>query len=173
MTQQEALVRSMAPSGNLFLLLTLPEMRKQGLTYLAFYALQRTVEVGDFSEYWLRRETGLEDYEVSRACTFLAKSGLVEIKKADSDRRKRMLTPTVRGRGVIHKILTAAARRFEDGVPGAGRIRRLAETTQFLRDANQILLGPLQMSFFDTDYFDDDTPKRPQKKRKPGKAPRR
>jgi len=54
----------MAPSGNLFLLLTLPEMRRQGLTYLAFYALQRTVDVGEFSEYWLRRETGLEDYEV-------------------------------------------------------------------------------------------------------------
>jgi len=159
----------MAPSGNLFLLLTLSEMRRQGLTYLAFYALQRIVKEGAFLEFLLRRETGLEDYEVSRACTFLAKSGLVEVRKADYDGRARALTPTARGRGVVDKVMSAAARRFDDAVLGAGRIRRLAEATLHLKEGNQILLGPLQISFFDSDLMDDDSPKRPGKKRKTGK----
>jgi hypothetical protein len=45
---------------------------------LAFYILQRTIEERAFFELWVRRETGLDDYEVSRACTFLARSGLIE-----------------------------------------------------------------------------------------------
>lgn len=166
MTQQDALVRSMAPSGNLFLLLTLSEMRRQGLTYLAFYALQRIVKEGELLELLLKRETGLEDYEVSRACTFLAKSGLVKVRKAAYDGRVRVLTSTPRGRGVVDKIMSTAARRFDDAVLGAGRIRRLAEATQHLKEGNQILLGPLQLSFFDSDLLADDSPKRPTKKRK-------
>jgi DNA-binding MarR family transcriptional regulator len=169
MTQQEALIRSMASSGNLFLLLTLPEMRRQGLTYLAFYALQRIVKEGALPEFLLRQETGLEDYEVSRACTFLAKSGLAEIRKADYDKRVRFLKSTARGRGVVDKVMSAAARRFDNAVLGAGRIRRLAEATQHLKQGNQILLGPLQLSFFDSDLLDDDSPKRPNKKRRTGK----
>ena len=169
MTQQEELVRSIAPSGNLFLLLTLPEMRRQGLTYLSFYALQRTVKEREILEVLLRRETGLKDYEVSRACKFLAKSGLVEARKADHDKRERVLIPTVRGQGVFNKIMIAAARRFDNAVLGAGRIRRLAEATQHLNDGNQILLGPLQLSFFDTDLSEGDSPQRPSRKRKAGK----
>ena len=63
MTTQERFVKAMAISGNLFLLITLPELRRQGMTYLSLYALQRTVEIASnssvnrFSEYWLRVET--------------------------------------------------------------------------------------------------------------------
>ena len=56
MTRHESFLRALAPAGNLFLLLTLPEMRRQGITYLAFYALQRTVDESGYSEYQLRRE---------------------------------------------------------------------------------------------------------------------
>jgi hypothetical protein len=92
------------PPGNLFLLLTLPKMRRQGLIYLSFYALQRTVKEREILEVLLRRETGLADYEVSRACKFPAKSGLVEARKADHDKRVRVLTPAVRGRGVVERL---------------------------------------------------------------------
>src|SRR5450631_4268616 len=158
MTAQETLLRSMAPTGNLFLLLTLTEMRKQGLTYLAFYVLQRTVKDRQSSEYWLRRETGLEDYEVSRACNFLVKSGLVVSRRGESDRRVRVLTSTDPGRVVVERILRSAAQQFEDGVPGSGRIRRLTETAEHLRLANDTLFGPLQLMFFDSDHWDGDEP---------------
>ena len=71
------LLRSIAPSGNLFLLLTLQEFRRQGLTYVAFYVLQRAMEPSRGFVSALRQETGLADYEVSRACKFLEGSGLV------------------------------------------------------------------------------------------------
>jgi hypothetical protein len=38
------LIEALAPTANLFLLVTLPELRNQGLTFLAFYVLQRIVE---------------------------------------------------------------------------------------------------------------------------------
>jgi DNA-binding MarR family transcriptional regulator len=151
------LIRAMAPSGNLFFLLSIQELRRQGLTFLAFYALQRTIEESEFSEYGVRQETGLNDYEVSRACTFLVHSGLVQKSKSGVDARVRLLTPTARGVRVLEQILSAAAQRLEDGIPPSGRLRRLSEATQFLRNGNRILLGPLQLSFFDTDLFQKKT----------------
>lgn len=71
----------MACPGNLFLVLTLPELRRRGLIPLAFYALQRAVEVApnpgstlESTEQGLRSETGFADYETSCACSCLAKT---------------------------------------------------------------------------------------------------
>jgi hypothetical protein len=69
------LVRAIAPSGNLFLLLLLQELRQQGMTFIAFYALQRVIDEPGISQFQLRRETGLENHEISRGCKFLADSG--------------------------------------------------------------------------------------------------
>lgn len=162
----------MAPSGNLFFLLSMQELRRQGLTFLAFYILQRTIEEQEFLEFWARRETGLDDYEVSRACTFLVRSGLIQKKKHEADARVRVLTPTERGVHVLNKILSTAAERLEDGLPRPGRLRRVSEATQFLRKGNRILLGPLQLSFFDTDLSSEQPPSRPRKKREVGKPAR-
>jgi DNA-binding MarR family transcriptional regulator len=81
------LVRAIAPSGNLFLLLLLQELRRQGITFIAFYVLQRIIEEQGISQFQLRRETGLENYEISRDCKFLADSGLIKIGRATEDRR--------------------------------------------------------------------------------------
>jgi len=162
----ERLVRAMAPSGNLFFLLSLQELRRQGLTFLAFYILQRTIEERAFFEVWARRETGLDDYEVSRACALLARSGLIEKKKYGADARVRVLTPTDRGVHVLNTILSTAAERLKEGVPRSGRLRRVSEAAQLLQEGNSILLGPLQLSFFDTDLFEDEAPKSVRKKRK-------
>ena len=97
LTKCTQFLRAIAPSGNLFLLLTLQELRKQGLTFIAFYALQRTIEYSGSSASALRQETGLEDYEISRACKFLESSGLVVIGRAEEDRRVRVLRPTKLG----------------------------------------------------------------------------
>lgn len=162
----ERLVQAMAPSGNLFLLLTLPELRRQGLTFLAFYILQRTIEEREFFELWVRRETGLDDYEVSRACSFLAQSSLIRKEKYGADARLRVLTPTDRGIRVLNTILSTAAERLEDGVPRSGRLRRISEAAHFLQQGNSILLGPLQLSFFDTDLCENEPSKSSRKKRK-------
>jgi len=162
----ERLVQAMAPSGNLFFLITLQELRRQGLTFLAFYILQRTIEERKFLEFWVRRETGLDDYEVSRACTFLAQSGLIQKKKHAADARVRVLTPTDRGVRVLDKILSTAAERLKDGVPRSGRLRRVSEAAQLLQEGNRILLGPLQLSFFDTDLVEEEAPKSVKGKRK-------
>ena len=173
----ERLVRAMAPAGNLFLLLSIQELRRRGLTFLAFYILQRTIDEREFSEFWVRQETGLDDYEVSRACTFLAQSGLIQKKKDEADARVRVLTPTDRGVRVRDKILSTAAERLDDGLPRPGRLRRVFEATQFFRKGNRILLEPLQLSFFDTDLCEEEpskSVKRKGKARKPAKGrPRR
>lgn len=169
----ERLVQAMAPSGNLFFLITLQELRRQGLTFLAFYILQRTVEEREFLELWARKETGLDDYEVSRACTFLARSGLIQKKKHAADARVRVLTPTDRGVRVRDKILSTAAERLKEGVPRSGRLRRVSEAAQSLQEGNRILLGPLQLSFFDTDLCEEEpskSVKRKRKARKPAKG---
>jgi DNA-binding MarR family transcriptional regulator len=152
----DRLVRAIAPSGNLFFLLTIGELRKQGLTFLAFYVLQRVVGELEISEYWLRRETGLPNYEISRACKFLADSGLVNVRKFSEDARVRVLKATARGRRVHDQVLSAAALQFQEGVPAPGRLRRLSEATQLLRKGNRVLLGPLQLSFFDVDLFEQE-----------------
>ena len=121
MTRQERLVDAMAPTGALFLLITLPELRRQGLTYLALYTLGRTIDVArpwrdeGFPVSALRRETGLSDYETSRACSLLKRSGLVEIVKAAEDRRERVLMPTARGKRTLARIYSSAAKLLWDG----------------------------------------------------------
>jgi DNA-binding MarR family transcriptional regulator len=165
----EQLVRSIAPAANLFLLLSLPELRRQGLTFIAFYALQRTIQESEMTESLLRSETGLKDYEVSRACGFLAKSGLVIIQKAEKDARVRHLKPTARGRRTHSQVLSAAAKRFHAGVPDPGRLRQLLEATEAFRTGNRVLLGPLQLSFFDVGMYVEEHPKRTKTKRKTGK----
>src|ERR1039457_4317560 len=93
----EQFLRAVAPSGNLFLLLTLQELRRQGLTYIAFYVLQRTMESAGSSVTALRQETGLADYEISRACKSLVESKLVVISPDEQDRRVRVIRPTKEG----------------------------------------------------------------------------
>src|ERR1039458_8444675 len=88
------LLRALAPSGNLFLLLSLQELRRQGLTYIAFYVLQRTIEDPGSYASALRQETGLADYEVSRACKSLVSNGMVVLSRDETDGRVRILRPT-------------------------------------------------------------------------------
>ena len=150
------LVSAIAPSGNLFLLLLLRELRQQGITFIAFYALQRVIEEPGISEFQLRRETGLENYEISRGCKFLADSGLIKIGRATGDRRVRVLVPTSRGEKIRGHVLSEAAKQLQkglsidDGFHGVGENRRLMEATESFRMGNRTLLGPLQLSFFDT-----------------------
>jgi DNA-binding MarR family transcriptional regulator len=174
MTRQERIVHATACSGNLFLLITLPELRRRGVTYLAFFALQRTIEVAPpgsghssaaYSENDLRRETGLPDYETSRACSTLAKKGLVTLSKDEDDRRIRVLRPTDEGRRVLGEILSAAGRRLWAGIPSSGRIRRVREATAHLAQANSILRGTFQLSFFDKDLVKDQRVRKRARKR--------
>jgi DNA-binding MarR family transcriptional regulator len=156
LAKSKQLIRSIAPAGNLFLLLLLQELRHQGLTFIALYALQRVIEEQEISEFQLRRETGLENYEISRGCKLLASSGLIEISRYEQDRRVRLLTPTRRGIQIHDRILSAAAtqlqkgRSIDDGFHGVGEDRRLTEAIESFRIGNRTLLGSLQLSFFDT-----------------------
>lgn len=156
MNRQERLVKAMAPCGGLFLLITLPELRRQGLTYLALYALTRTVEEArplrneGFPVAELRRETGLSDFEISRACSLLKKAGLVQILKVAGDGRERLLMPTARGERILAKIYSVSGRALWDRLAEEARGRRISETTQFLTRANDKLLGPyFQLTIFD------------------------
>lgn len=150
------LTRAMAPSGNLFLLITLQELRRQGLTYIAFYVLQRTIEsLGSFGSA-LRQETGLEDYEISRACKFLEKSGLVVMSRDEQDRRVRVIRPTRLGIKIHGQVLSAAAKRLQKDFSSEDRLsigaenRRLKEAAELFRRGNSTLRGPFQVSFLDT-----------------------
>jgi DNA-binding MarR family transcriptional regulator len=148
-------VGAIAPSGNLLLLLLLQELRRQGMTFIAFYVLQRTIQARNISEFQLRRETGLENYEISRACKFLAASRLIAIGRAEDDGRVRLLTSTDRGRKVHDTVLSAAAkqlqkgRSIDDGFEGAGENRRLKEASESYRIGNRKLLGQFPLTFFD------------------------
>jgi len=62
--------------------------------------LQRVARYPGISQLQLRRESGLNDYEISRDCKFLARSGLVKINPSKADRRVRVLTPTNRGKKI-------------------------------------------------------------------------
>ena len=152
----EQFLRAVAPSGNLFLLLTLQELRRQGLTFIAFYALQRTIEYTGSSVSALRQETGLADYEISRACKSLVSSGLVVLSRDERDGRVRVLRPTKRGIKIHDQVLLAAAERLQKdfstdyGVPLATENRRLTEAAESFRKGNRTLRGPFQVSFFDT-----------------------
>jgi DNA-binding MarR family transcriptional regulator len=157
------LVRAIAPSGNLFLVLLLQELRRQGITFIAFYVLQRILEEPGISQFQLRRETGLENYEISRDCKFLTDSGLIKIGRAVEDRRIRVLRPTSRGEKIGGLVLSKAAKQLEkglsidDGFHGVGTNRQLMEATESFQMGNRALLGPLQLSFFDTNSIKMDS----------------
>lgn len=155
-TKCRTLVEAIAPSGNLFLVLLVQELRRQGMTFLGFYVLQRAVQETNISEFQLRRETGLENYEISRACKFLSASHLIKLGRSPDDRRIRIVTAIDRGRKVHNDLLSAAARQLQrglsidNGFAGTGENRKLDQARSFLRAGNRKLLGPLQLSFFDT-----------------------
>ena len=133
------------------LLLLLPELRRQGLTFLAFYALQRVIQDPGLTEYALRRETGLPGYEVSRACKFLVSSELVEISRLEEDRRVRVLKATKRGGQVRDKVLSTAAKRLQAGWTSSEDERRLSETLTSYSGGDRKLFGRFQLSFFDSE----------------------
>jgi DNA-binding MarR family transcriptional regulator len=166
------LVRAMAPAGNLFFLLTIQEMRRQGLTFIAFFILQRIIREPGLPEFVMQNETGFSDYEISRACSFLVRSRLAEKKKSDSDARVRLLVPTERGIRVRDQVLSIASTRLKEGLPIPGRLRRVSKATASFLKANRMLLDPLQLSFFDTDLFKKDRRKAATGKRKPAHSPR-
>ena len=168
--QLRKLIEALAPSGNLFFLLTAQELRQQGLSFLAFYVLQRIAEEHEVTEYQMRSETGLPDYEVSRACKLLVDSGLVEANRWEQDRRIRLFRGTALGCKVHGRVLSAASKKLSRGIPKPGRLRRIAEAEEHLRNGNKKLLGPLQLSFFDTDLFDEEQAGG-KKKRRPQKTP--
>ena len=149
-------LRAIAPSGNLFLLITMQELRRHGMTFVAFHALQRAVREKEISESHLRRETGLKDYELSRACKYLITSGLIEIHRDEEDRRVRVLSPTKLGVKIHNQVISAAAKRLQERISGMkgfsalAEDRRLREATEAFQKSNDILLGPIQLTFFDT-----------------------
>ncbi len=158
LTNCKQFLQAIAPSSNLFLLLTLQELRQQGLTFIAFYVLQRTIDEKGSSESALRRETGLADYEISRACKLLASKRLVEIGRTKQDKRVRVLSPTEHGIKIKDEVLLVAAKRLQESFPvpvdeddlsGAGDDRRLTEAAKSFRDGNGTLRGVFQVSFFD------------------------
>jgi DNA-binding MarR family transcriptional regulator len=156
LVQCKQFLRAIAPSGNLFLLLTLQELRRQGLTFIAFYALQRTIEYSGSSASALRQETGLADYEISRACKSLVSNGLVVLSRDERDARVRVLRPTKLGIKVHGQVLLAAAKRLQKDFSSEDRLsisaenRRLTEAAEFFRRGNRTLRGPFQVSFLDT-----------------------
>jgi DNA-binding MarR family transcriptional regulator len=156
LAKREQFLRAVAPSGNLFLLLTLQVLRRQGLTYIAFYVLQRTIESSGSFASALRQETGLADYEISRACKSLVSSGLVVMSRDEQDRRVRVIRPTKQGIRIHDQVVSAAAKRLQKdvstdyGVPLATENRRLTEAAESFRKGNRILRGTFQISFFDT-----------------------
>ena len=156
LVNSKQLLRAIAPCGNLFLLLTLEELRKQRLTFIAFYALQRAIEHSGCFASALRQETGLEDYEISRACRFLEKSGLVVIGRAKEDRRVSVLRPTPLGLKIHNRVLSAAAKKLQKDFSSQDRDliptenRRLKEAAELFRQGNHTLRDPFQVSIFDT-----------------------
>ena len=145
------LVRAIAPTGNLFLLLIVEELRRRRLTYAAFYALQRAIdaEMEGVSIASLRSLTGLPDYELSRACKVLAAAKLADIRKHETDRRVRVLRSTDYGEKVHNQILSVAAKRFQRAFRELGDKRRIDEATELFRQGNRKLIDPMRLSFFD------------------------
>lgn len=156
MKKMEPAVRALAPLGSLFLVVTLPELRRQGITYASLYALERAIHVADrssirrFTEEMLREETGMPTYEASRACRFLRQSGLVELGRDVRDRRIRVLLPTAQGRRALHRILSSAAQRLWQGLPSQSRIRQMSAAAQALQQVHEILEGAFELSFPDS-----------------------
>jgi DNA-binding MarR family transcriptional regulator len=150
-------VRAIAPTGNLFLLLIVEELRRLRLTYAAFYVLQRAIDAGTegISIASLRSLTGLPNYELSRACKVLATAKLGDIRKHERDRRIRVLRSTDRGETVHGQILSVAAKRFQQAFREIGDKRRIDEAADFSRQGNRKLIDPMRLSFFDR--YDPET----------------
>ena len=163
LTKCKQFLRAVAPSGNLFLLLTLQELRRQGLTFIAFYVLQRTIEDTGSYVSALRQETGLADYEISRACKSLVSNGLVVLSRDERDGRVRILRPTKLGIKIHDQVLSAAAKRLQKDFSSEDRLsisaenRRLTEAAEFFRKGNGTLRGSFQVSFFDTNRIEMDS----------------
>jgi DNA-binding MarR family transcriptional regulator len=159
MTRQERIAAALAAPGNLFFVLTQPELRREGISFLALYALQRVVKEADdgsvYSEQRLRSETGLKDYEASRACRSLVESDLATESRHPDDHRVKLLAPTARGRRILTKIVEGVGQRLWHATSPLGRVRRMREVTGHLREADRILHGDLQLTFFDNDLLPD------------------
>jgi DNA-binding MarR family transcriptional regulator len=155
MNQKERFIHGLAPLGNLFLILSLQELRREGMTYLSLYALERAVQATRelsstyFSEASLRVESDLSDSEVSRACRTLKGAGLIRLARAEGDGRTRILIPTELGKRVLNRILAGAGQRLWTSIEEVGRFRRFHDATAHLRSAHKRLRGPLQISFFE------------------------
>lgn len=163
MTNSERFVKGIAEFGNLFLILTLPEMRRQGISYLSLLALQRADEAASsgFEERELRDETGLPDFEVSRACKPLIKGGLIKTTSSTKDRRRKILVVTPLGRRVLNTIFSEAAKCLGNSVEEVGRFRRLQGAVEHLRKARRKLRGSMQLSFFERELQRGKRPKVP------------
>ena len=74
LTKCKQFLRAVAPSGNLFLLLTLQELRRQGLTFIAFYALQRTIEYSGCYASALRQRQGWRTMRSAAPASFLPRA---------------------------------------------------------------------------------------------------
>jgi DNA-binding MarR family transcriptional regulator len=104
----------------------------------------------------LRQETGLADYEISRACKSLVEGKLVVISPDERDRRVRVIRPTKEGIKIHDQVVSAAAKRLQkdfwtdSGVPLATENRRLTEATESFRKGNRTLRGLFQISFYDS-----------------------
>jgi hypothetical protein len=67
-----------------------------------------------------------------------------------------VLIPTSRGEKIPGQVFSEAAKQLQkglsinDGFHGVGANRRLKEAAESFRMGNRTLLGPLQLSFFDT-----------------------
>jgi DNA-binding MarR family transcriptional regulator len=166
MTNSERFLAGIMGLGNLFLVLTLPEMRKQRINYLALFALQKTIDaqIEGFSglpESALRDETGLPDYEVSRACRLLVNAGLLKASRLPLDKRSKILVPTSLGKRVLARILSGAAQRLHDSIEDVGRFRRVQGAMEHLRQAQDKLHGQFQLSFFERELQRGKRPKVP------------
>jgi len=120
-----------ASLGNLFLLATLSELCRHRLTYLAFYALQRSINEADqdsarrLSERRLRTESQLPDFETSRRCPLLKRRGLVTCPTV-----RRQADPASRAhpRGVqfCHQLMSELGRRLVSGIAPCARKQALS-----------------------------------------------
>jgi DNA-binding MarR family transcriptional regulator len=159
LTKCKLFLQAISPSGNLFLLLTLQELRKQRLTYTAFYALQRAIGDNGTCESVLRQETGLADYEISRACKSLLSRGLITIRQSQGDKRVCVLWPTKLGIEIHNQILLAAAKELQKDFSAdksylvRTQNRRLKEAAEFFRQGNRTLRGAMQTTIFDMCKF--------------------
>ena len=71
LTKCRQLLRTIAPSGNLFLLVSLQELRRQGLTFIAFYVLQRIIEEQRIFESTCARRRALRTMRSAGPVSFL------------------------------------------------------------------------------------------------------